>query len=633
MATTLNNIYKKNTDLFESETPIKISRALRNMGNAILLSAKGLQMYAAMTMPIFDEKGEQIVGRFKKMEEQDFKDAAGNVAKILTTIADAVVTLTKDPKFDPQTGEYYGALKSVGNLYSKISNVLPTLAKGIKDFANLEIGEYVKDSKGNWTIKPGTALTSTQIDTAKTKIKDILVAIGEGIVDAVKDNPQIFNPAILKGGIFSTDEASVEGSPAMIAATAIMKLADPVVKMANVIKEFSGHEYKDEKGNIISLTTTEIGKGVAWIREIIDAIIDPIKEKWNNTKEYGWMFNSTKTETISKGFSGISSTFTTITGAFVTLAQTIKDMDVKDVLRKMNLMIDGDGTNLGIIDLMNKLKTPQSFESNTAQLATNMLNTIYGTSTGLQEFINNLTEILNLAQSVDKADSESFTILGDGIAYLQSKIKLINEESTRNITKQKEELKKYIAVINGLDSNKLLSLNVFTLSLNALASKLGNLDHLTEAIAKTLNAALEKLTKELKTAKETINKAEVIQTNRHKKINESIEKVKTIMSQSLNINIQNITDTTPLSSDSTGGVTPTVPGSGSSSPQSSGSSASGSSQTGGRINTVVNAADTADSLKEINSTLQEIKQKYNNHIDSLHTSIKNKANYKLPQLK
>lgn len=633
MATTLDKIYKKNTDLFESETPIKISRALRNMGNAILLSAKGLQMYAAMTMPIFDEKGEQIVGRFKKMEEQDFKDAAGNVAKVLTTIADAVVTLTKDPKFDPQTGEYYGALKNVGNLYAKIGNVLPTLAKGIKDFANLEVGEYVKDSNGNWAIKPGTALTPTQIDNAKGKIKDILIAIGEGIVDAVKDNPQIFNPAILKGGIFSTDEASVEGSPAMIAATAIMKLADPVVKMANIIKEFSGHEYKDEKGNIISLTTTEIAKGVAWIREIINAVIDPIKEKWNNPKEYDWMFNTIKTETISKAFSSVSGTFTTITGAFVTLAQTIKDMDVNDVIKKMNVMINGDGTNLGIIDLMNKLKTPQSFESNSTQLMTNMLNTIYGASTGLQEFITDLTEILNLAQSVEQSDKESFTILGDGIAYLQSKINLINEESTKNITNQKEELKKYIAVINGLDSNKLLSLNVFTLSLNALASKLGNLDHLTEAIAKTLNAALEKLTKELKTAKETINKAESIQKDRHKKINESIEKVKTIMGQSLNINIQNITDTTPLSSDGTGGFTPVVPGSSGTSQQSSGSSGSSASQTGGPGNTVVNTIGTTDSLKEINSTLQEIKQKYNNHIDSLHNSIKNKANYKLSQLK
>ena len=96
--------------------------------------------------------------------------------------------------------------------------------------------------------------------------------------------------------------------------------------------------------------------------------------------------------------------------------------------------------------------------------------------------------------------------------------------------------------------------------MNILATKLGNLDGLTEAISNKLSEELSKLTKELTNAKNVINKAETIQTKRQEIIEKQVKNVKEILGQSLRIEIAQVTDNNTLTDQTnTGGDPSTTP--------------------------------------------------------------------------
>ena len=73
-----------------------------------------------------------------------------------------------------------------------------------------------------------------------------------------------------------------------------------------------------------------------------------------------------------------------------------------------------------------------------------------------------------------------------------------------------------------------------------MASRLGGLDKLTNALANKLAVVLDKLVRELQISAKTIDKADQMQKKRHEAIKESITKISTLLNKPVEVNVKQV---------------------------------------------------------------------------------------------
>ena len=156
------------------------------------------------------------------------------------------------------------------------------------------------------------------------------------------------------------------------------------------------------------------------------------------------------------------------------------------------------------------------------------------------EYLEVLNRIIELGKEAEDIDQEKFKNIGDISEYISDKLNNIKTNTLFN--QHTKSLEKYVKAINSVQIYKVDRLNKFVNGMNELANKLGNLDGLTDAIAKNLSTELQKLTEQLSLAATIINKADEIQENRHKKMIAESNNIKELLSQKLTIEINNITE-------------------------------------------------------------------------------------------
>ena len=133
----------------------------------------------------------------------------------------------------------------------------------------------------------------------------------------------------------------------------------------------------------------------------------------------------------------------------------------------------------------------------------------------------------------DKAAYESSTLLCKSINETN---KTMNDaKGSQTFKNNREELQKYIKTINTVDLTRLNTMNSLVSNLNEIAKKWPDLDKLTTAVVDKLTPVLAALVQRLEESANTINKADEIQTRRHKKIQEAINTVQNLMTNPLQV--------------------------------------------------------------------------------------------------
>ena len=195
---TILGIYKDNSDMFSNgmlgdflgmDTPFtRVVKSCTGMSMMISKIAEGVKDMAELKIPIY--KGTDKVG-YRNLTEPDFKNAAKNISKIVTTLGQAILDLyDKAPEgmFDSGwLGNMIGVKTPFGRIVTGctgLGKMISSIAKGVKDMADLRIPIYGADGKQKGTRPLGFK----DFKNAAENTQHIVSCLGNSIL-ALKDNP------------------------------------------------------------------------------------------------------------------------------------------------------------------------------------------------------------------------------------------------------------------------------------------------------------------------------------------------------------------------------------------------------------------------------------------------------------
>lgn len=195
---TILDTYKDNATMFSNgmlgdflgmDTPFtRVVKSCTGMGKMISKIAEGVKDMAELKIPIY--KGTDKVG-YRNLTEPDFTNAAENISKIVTTLGYAILDLyDKAPEgmFDSGwLGNMIGVKTPFGRIVTGctgLGKMISSIAKGVKDMADLRIPIYGDDGKQKGTRPLGFK----DFKNAAENTQKIVSCLGNSIL-ALKDNP------------------------------------------------------------------------------------------------------------------------------------------------------------------------------------------------------------------------------------------------------------------------------------------------------------------------------------------------------------------------------------------------------------------------------------------------------------
>ena len=113
-----------------------------------------------------------------------------------------------------------------------------------------------------------------------------------------------------------------------------------------------------------------------------------------------------------------------------------------------------------------------------------------------------------------------------------------NQKQSKIFAENSKILQSYVKTINSVNVNSTNALTALVKELVHLGERLGNIDDLTNALANKLAEVLRHLVEKLEESKETIEKADEIQSKRHRLIDESIKNITEMLGMPLQVNIK-----------------------------------------------------------------------------------------------
>ena len=144
--------------------------------------------------------------------------------------------------------------------------------------------------------------------------------------------------------------------------------------------------------------------------------------------------------------------------------------------------------------------------------------------------------------SMTMVDSSIFNTIGEGITTINEKVSKIDDNKIKQIDKETNSLSRFIKAVDGINVSKTSSLSSLMDSMANLADKMGGFDKLTDMINGDLKEVLSTLSDKIDEAKETIKRAERIEAERQKKLQDNIKNIKGLMQKAITINVGKLDD-------------------------------------------------------------------------------------------
>lgn len=317
---TILDIYKENPTIFSNgmfgdflgmDTPFtRVVKSCTGMGKMIAKIAEGVKEMAELKIPIY--KGTEKVG-YRNLTETDFNNAATNISTIVTCLGYAILDLyDKAPEgmFDSGwLGNMIGVKTPFGRIVTGctgLGKMISSIAKGVKDMADLRIPIYGADGKQKGTRPLGF----NDFKAAATNTQKIVSCLGNSIL-ALKDNPNaewMFEDQsiVFKDGTcsrFSQIVTALRGIGSLISDTAkgVKDVADLRVQKYDSNGKLLKGQY--EKIPIESLRPNgTVYNNVTALMSCIPAAVMAIYNEHDKTwfEDSGWFNHDGSTSTFAK---------------------------------------------------------------------------------------------------------------------------------------------------------------------------------------------------------------------------------------------------------------------------------------------------------------------------------------------
>lgn len=582
-----------------SRTPFGIViAATTGLGKMISDIATGVKDMAELRVPIYNDKGEQTGSR--EMNIMDFTNAAMNTGLVISCLGNAIMTMYKDPElgfmFHDKSliAKYFGGSASrtpfgivMGSLQG-IGELMSGAVKSIQDVLNMTIPEY--DKNGRETGK------KLKFDISKLKkggevytiVQDMLSCIPGAIIATYKGNEAIFKDGGFMASFFGENAENTPFFITKICIDASIPLLDKaraaIEKVLN-IKDFDSAKVEEAVNTIISC--------------IPEAII---KNTWNaDQTEVRKMYTDIKwLDKINDAFSHYSNILKNISstvGDTINILSKNKDIDTNQVFTFINRILTDIPSYIqntytknqklfDNIELAEKLKDSFNIYKDIIDNVTSAykkINKLYldvFNNGNIEEISNNLSTVTEamfrnvatvphyITDNIIRVLTDSFVDAAkayrSGVKYLAKAVEdtpdSINEinttaymikhlsETIKDVqfapafTMETVDTSMFVKSINTLNVNKAKTMISLVTALDKMATKLGGLDKLTKELSDDLSVVLKHLTNELKASAKVIDKAEKIQKDRHKKIEESIKSISKLMADPLQVIVTQSTD-------------------------------------------------------------------------------------------
>lgn len=560
----------------------------RGLGRLVSDITRGLKNVADLKIPIY--KGTEIIG-YKTITDNDFDKVSANIEKIITTLADAIITTYKkhpnmftDPSSWWQPGNKAPFAMAI-KCFNGVGKFISEMAKSIQDIINLKVPVF--DGKGNIIKDKYRVLTSDDIDPNKGKIfefiQKVLTAMPAAIVAAYDAHEDWYEDG--------------EGSKMQIMKKACQGMSEWVSDQVKSLKSISELEIDEntiqDKVNTVlqalpnalhSLLYTEDSKKESmWtvmtdtdlqenINNAYDKYSDAVSSVMKNYDRLYKMLNEAKgkmdmDDLQTKTENMLQAIPTTIYHLLyreknkddidvIAMSSILKDTSVAYSIqmaysRYADAISDIISTYKKVSKLQEQLVESKK-ETTIATISENireMMSSVSGISMYLSDediqllnttFVPSIDYYTRGVDMLKSAFSElPETILPDSSSIATS-LTLINSAASKiknpgRFTQQTRDIQLFTKAVNNVDLSKAASMTRMVQAIDQMASKLGGLDNLTHTIAEELCVVLEHLTNQLKQSAYTIDKAEKIQKDRHKKIQESIYKINSLLNNPVNV--------------------------------------------------------------------------------------------------
>ena len=210
---------------------IKVSIAVAILSNVVTTVGKAVKDFSELKLPIY--KGTEVIG-YRALTEKDFDNASKNVAKIITTLSQAIInvyhknpTMFETSLLSPNT--IFGiVVKSV----SKLGGLISDIANGLKNYAALRVADqWDKEGKPIHYIN----LFDKDLTKAGENIGKIITTISQAIMNIYNKKPELFDVSLLTGNtIFSVVVKSVG------------KLGGMISNIASGLKDYANLQVADQ---------------------------------------------------------------------------------------------------------------------------------------------------------------------------------------------------------------------------------------------------------------------------------------------------------------------------------------------------------------------------------------------------
>lgn len=527
------------TGIFGSSAKKK-TESIAEIGNLILNVAKGIEAYADLKIPIYDEKTHELKG-YRNLDPKDFTNAQDRIVEIVTNTAKALSKAYNELNIDPEK------LDRIVNTFKSVSDIVSNTANSILSYAT-----------GNFTDSNGNTITIND-QTIKKATQNINILL-TGLVSSL-------NSAFTSTNSINDINISEDYSAKM-------------VELINSIGEIheSVLKYTTIKNNDITSSLSNIKDILNKLNEISLIKFANIKEEEINTKLnalklYKEICNTIDNELLQKIINlsdpakqAVGTTFGHNANSPIKNIETLIN-NIKSSLQSIaNNIILNENINK-IIPLLtsykelidwlntNSLELTFTVDDKTAAFANihtyinNILSSlsiftskkISNIHDGISKFNQIVNDLIEISAKTSSGEYQFiFTKFNDGINSISDNLKENIDDET--IKEKSSQLSDFVKVANKVDMSRIKGLTALMDAMSRLADKVGGLDKLTELLSGDFKDIMEKLGEKVENAEKTIQRAEQIEKERQQHLNENIEKLGKLMNQHINVNIENVDD-------------------------------------------------------------------------------------------
>lgn len=291
------------TNAFNDGTPMErvIAHDIK-LAKLISTVADSIKDYAELNIPEnWNEQGNVI--EYRKIKGEDFTNAGDNVAKVMTTLSNGLMTVyDENPEWYENTGIFGGGdtpMEKVINTDTKLAKLISSVAASVKDYAELRMPDYKAEWKDGKPTKYNE-MTSDDFRNAGKNIGLVVTTTAMGLMGYV---PGTNGGKLIwvNGGakdiidkyILSDDDDKYEAFNRVLDAS--IKIGNVVSSLASGISNFSKMMFPDysegidENGNpkkgYKQLQSNDFTEAANCITTVITTVATALTKVVNDDKE------------------------------------------------------------------------------------------------------------------------------------------------------------------------------------------------------------------------------------------------------------------------------------------------------------------------------------------------------------